>query len=108
MEHKLTLEEGGDLSTVIGFQFLWIGILLCFFGVQTLGFDLEYTFSFLATDPHSIFTLVWQQPPNFQLIMVFPLLSWGCTFTVLGLLSVDHWVKLYRRDLALERKMGYY
>ena len=103
-------EKGGELSTILGVQCLWIGPLYCLLGVSSFQWDVHLLLEAISSEP---FLEVFLNMPNFYMSyssgfpMPAPMLPFGMMFTVWGLLAVRHWLKLYRQDLLWERKLGY-
>ena len=109
MEQNPCEQKGGDISTVIGAQLLWIGPYVPFHGLLFHSHHVQRIFNRMITayiDP--FFDIQnWFEYYLAPLGFNFALIGLGTILTVIGAVCVANWVKLYHRDLAWERKMGY-
>ncbi len=107
MESYPLHEKGGDLSTILGVQLLWLGPILLWMGLPALVFQVESIYlsivnGYLTGYPDIMFDY-WFIPLTLSVTVTVL----GYLFTGAGVICVSHWYKLYRLDLAWERKMGY-
>ncbi len=96
-------QKGGDITTIIGIQLLWLGPLILIPELPQLLYQLHW---FLV---HQFY---YPSDPYFEFFnslgRAILHVGVGTVLTVIGGVCLAHWIRLYRRDLAWERKMGYH